>query len=102
MGMSPAHFRRRPSAEKESDDATGRGGDGKGGPKGVTAGLGVPSTLKVLANYLLHAGLHAVAEAVGTAQAAGLPDDLIRDFFEGLAPSQGIRLPVAEAVAGAI
>src|ERR1700761_8468991 len=57
--------------------------------------VGVPSTLKVLANYLLHAGLNALAEAIATAEAVGLPDDLIRDFFRDrrlVAPVLGNRL----------
>jgi hypothetical protein len=41
--------------------------------------VSVPSTLKVPVNYLLHAGLHALAEAVATAEAV-------------------VRLPVAETL----
>lgn len=39
------------------------------------------STLKLLSNYLLLSGIATLAEAVATAQAAGLPDDLVRDYF---------------------
>lgn len=41
----------------------------------------VAATLKLLSNYLLMSGIAALAETVATAQAVGLPDDLIRDFF---------------------
>jgi hypothetical protein len=97
---------------------------------------GLASKLKVLSNYLLMSGIATLAEAVATAQAAGLGDDLIRDYFgqfptiatavrnrlgdiisgphvgwfptrlgvkdvrlaEELAGSNGVRLPLAEAV----
>ena len=39
------------------------------------------STLKLLSNFLLMSGIAALAEAVATAQALGLADDLIRDYF---------------------
>jgi 3-hydroxyisobutyrate dehydrogenase-like beta-hydroxyacid dehydrogenase len=39
------------------------------------------TTLKLLSNYLLMSGIAALAEAVVTAQAVGLPDELIRDFL---------------------
>ena len=39
------------------------------------------STLKLLSNYMLMSGIAALAEAVATAQALGLADDLIRDYF---------------------
>ena len=39
------------------------------------------STLKLLSNYLLMSGIAALAETVATAQALGLADDLIRDYF---------------------
>ncbi len=39
------------------------------------------TTLKLLSNYLLMSGLATLAEAVAAAQAAGVPDDLIRDYF---------------------
>jgi 3-hydroxyisobutyrate dehydrogenase-like beta-hydroxyacid dehydrogenase len=41
----------------------------------------VATTLKLLSNYLLMSGIAALAETVATAQAAGLPDKLIRDFL---------------------
>jgi 3-hydroxyisobutyrate dehydrogenase-like beta-hydroxyacid dehydrogenase len=41
----------------------------------------VATTLKLLSNYLLMAGIAALAETVATAQAFGLPDELIRDYF---------------------
>jgi 3-hydroxyisobutyrate dehydrogenase-like beta-hydroxyacid dehydrogenase len=41
----------------------------------------VPTTLKLLANYLLMSGIATLAEVVVAAQTVGLPDDLIRDFF---------------------
>lgn len=45
---------------------------------------GLATTLKLLANYLLMSGLATLSEVVSTAQAAGVPDDLVRDFFDGL------------------
>jgi len=39
------------------------------------------STLKLLSNFLLMSGIAALAETVATAQALGLADDLIRDYF---------------------
>ena len=41
----------------------------------------VATTLKLLSNYLLMSGIATLAEAVVTAQAVGLPDDLIREYF---------------------
>ena len=41
----------------------------------------VATTLKLLSNYLLMSGIAALAEAVATAQAVGLPDELIRDYL---------------------
>jgi len=41
----------------------------------------VATTLKLLSNYLLMSGVATLAEAVATAQAVGLPDDLIRGFL---------------------
>ena len=41
----------------------------------------VATTLKLLSNYLLMSGIAALAETVATAQAAGLPDGLIRDYL---------------------
>ncbi len=42
---------------------------------------GVATTLKLLSNYLLMSGIAALAETVATAQAVGLPDELIRDYL---------------------
>jgi 3-hydroxyisobutyrate dehydrogenase-like beta-hydroxyacid dehydrogenase len=94
------------------------------------------STLKLLSNHLLLSGIAILAETVATAQAVGLADDLISEYFghlplvapalrnriddivsgdhqgwfatrlgakdlrlvEELARSQGVPLPVAEAV----
>lgn len=44
----------------------------------------VASTLKVLSNYLLMSGIATLAETVATAQAAGLGDEQIREFFSQL------------------
>ncbi|HUA48272.1 MAG TPA: NAD(P)-dependent oxidoreductase [Solirubrobacteraceae bacterium] len=44
----------------------------------------VATTLKLLSNYLLMSGIATLAETVATAQAAGLPDQLIRDYLGGL------------------
>ncbi|MGP0050112.1 MAG: NAD(P)-dependent oxidoreductase [Solirubrobacteraceae bacterium] len=44
----------------------------------------VATTLKVLSNYLLMSGIATLAEVVGTAQAVGLSDDLIREYFSQL------------------
>jgi 3-hydroxyisobutyrate dehydrogenase-like beta-hydroxyacid dehydrogenase len=41
----------------------------------------VAPTLKLLSNYLLMSGIATLAEAVATAQAVGLPDELIREYF---------------------
>ena len=41
----------------------------------------VATTLKLLSNYLLMSGIATLAEAVATAQAVGLPDELIRDYL---------------------
>jgi len=41
----------------------------------------VATTLKLLSNYLLMSGIAALAETVATAQAVGLPDQLIRDYL---------------------
>jgi 3-hydroxyisobutyrate dehydrogenase-like beta-hydroxyacid dehydrogenase len=41
----------------------------------------VAPTLKLLSNYLLMSGIATLAEVVATAQAVGLPDELIRDFL---------------------
>ena len=47
----------------------------------VGENAGVATTLKVLSNYLLMSGIGALAEAVATAQAVGLSDELIRDYL---------------------
>jgi 3-hydroxyisobutyrate dehydrogenase-like beta-hydroxyacid dehydrogenase len=39
------------------------------------------TTLKLISNYLLMSGVATLAEAVATAQAVGLPDELIRDYL---------------------
>ena len=44
----------------------------------------VATTLKLLSNYLLMSGIATLAEAVAAAQAVGLADDLIRDYFAQL------------------
>ena len=41
----------------------------------------VATTLKLLSNYLLMSGIAALGETVAAAQAAGLADDLIRQYF---------------------
>jgi 3-hydroxyisobutyrate dehydrogenase-like beta-hydroxyacid dehydrogenase len=41
----------------------------------------VATTLKLLSNYLLMSGIATLAEVVATAQAVGLPDELIRDYL---------------------
>ena len=41
----------------------------------------VATTLKLLSNYLLMSGIATLGEAVATAQAVGLADDLIRGYF---------------------
>jgi 3-hydroxyisobutyrate dehydrogenase-like beta-hydroxyacid dehydrogenase len=41
----------------------------------------VATTLKLLSNYLLMSGIATLAETVATAQAVGLPDELIRDYL---------------------
>jgi 3-hydroxyisobutyrate dehydrogenase-like beta-hydroxyacid dehydrogenase len=41
----------------------------------------VATTLKLLSNYMLMSGIATLAETVATAQAVGLPDQLIRDFL---------------------
>jgi 3-hydroxyisobutyrate dehydrogenase-like beta-hydroxyacid dehydrogenase len=43
--------------------------------------LTVAATLKLISNYLLLTGIASLAEGVATAQAAGLGDTLIRDYF---------------------
>src|SRR5256886_10953935 len=41
----------------------------------------VATRLKLLSNYLLMSGVATLAEVVATAQAVGLPDELIRDYL---------------------
>lgn len=41
----------------------------------------VATTLKLLSNYLLMSGIAVLAEIVPTAQAAGLPDDLVTEYL---------------------
>jgi 3-hydroxyisobutyrate dehydrogenase-like beta-hydroxyacid dehydrogenase len=62
----------------------------------------VATTLKLLANYLLMSGIATLAEVVVAAQAYGLPDDLIRDFF-GRLPlvAPGLHNRLDPIVAGA-
>jgi 3-hydroxyisobutyrate dehydrogenase-like beta-hydroxyacid dehydrogenase len=62
---------------------------------------GVAPTLKLLSNYLLMTGIATLAEAVATAQAVGLPDQLIRDYF-GQLPlvSPALRNRLEDIVAG--
>jgi 3-hydroxyisobutyrate dehydrogenase-like beta-hydroxyacid dehydrogenase len=62
---------------------------------------GVAPTLKLLSNYLLMSGIATLAEAVATAQAVGLPDQLIRDYF-GQLPlvSPALRNRLEDIVAG--
>ena len=43
----------------------------------------VATTLKLLSNYLLMSGIATLAETVATAQAVGLPDELIREYLGG-------------------
>lgn len=47
----------------------------------VGESAGVATTLKLLSNYLLMSGIAALAEAVATAQAVGLSDELIGDYL---------------------
>jgi 3-hydroxyisobutyrate dehydrogenase-like beta-hydroxyacid dehydrogenase len=42
------------------------------------------TTLKLISNYLLMSGIAALAEAVVTAQAVGVPDELIRNYLRQL------------------
>jgi 3-hydroxyisobutyrate dehydrogenase-like beta-hydroxyacid dehydrogenase len=45
---------------------------------------GTATTLKIVANYLLLSGLAALAEAVATAQGAGIDDEALRGFLSSL------------------
>jgi 3-hydroxyisobutyrate dehydrogenase-like beta-hydroxyacid dehydrogenase len=44
----------------------------------------VATTFKLLSNYLLMSGIATLAEVVATAQAVGLADDVIREYFSQL------------------
>lgn len=57
------------------------------------------TTVKLLANYLLLGGLALVSEAAAAGQAAGLPDELLVDFF-GTAVAPSLRNRVGDIVAG--
>ena len=61
----------------------------------------VASTLKLISNYLLMTGIASLAEAVATAQAAGLDDELIRDYF-GRLPlvAPGLRNRLDDIISG--
>ncbi|MGZ4311730.1 MAG: NAD(P)-dependent oxidoreductase [Solirubrobacteraceae bacterium] len=61
----------------------------------------VASTLKLISNYLLMTGIASLAEAVATAQAAGLDDELIRDYF-GRLPlvAPGLRNRLDDLISG--
>ncbi len=61
----------------------------------------VPLTLKLLSNYLLMSGIAALAEVVATAQAAGLPDELLQEYL-GEAPlvAPALRNRLAAIIAG--
>ena len=71
-GPRDLYDRLRPAYEALADE------DGR---RYLGADATVAATLKLLSNYLLMSGIAALAETVATAQAVGLPDDLIRDFF---------------------
>ena len=61
----------------------------------------VATTLKLLSNYLLMSGIATLAEVVATAQAIGLPDELIRDYLGKLplvAPA--LHNPLDDIVSG--
>ena len=59
------------------------------------------STLKLISNYLLLAGIASVAEAVATAQAAGLDDTFIRDYLQRLPlVAPGLRNRLDDIIAG--
>jgi 3-hydroxyisobutyrate dehydrogenase-like beta-hydroxyacid dehydrogenase len=61
----------------------------------------VASTLKLISNYLLMTGIASLAEAVATAQAADLDDELIRDYF-GRLPlvAPGLRNRLDDIISG--
>ena len=61
----------------------------------------VASTLKLISNYLLLAGIASLAEAVATAQAAGLDETLIRDYFSRLPlVAPGLRNRLDDIISG--
>ena len=62
----------------------------------------VATTLKLLSNYLLMSGVATLAETVATAQAVGLPDELIRDYL-GQVPlvAPALRNRLDDIVSGA-
>ena len=61
----------------------------------------VPSTLKLISNYLLLAGIASLAEGVATAQAAGLDETLIRDYFSRLPlVAPGLRNRLDDIISG--
>ena len=61
----------------------------------------VASTLKLLSNYLLLSGIASLAEGVATAQAAGLDDTLIRDYFSRLPlVAPGLRNRLDDIISG--
>lgn len=45
--------------------------------------VGTAATMKVIANLVLITGVTALAEAIATARAQGLPDQLLSEFFAG-------------------
>ncbi len=57
------------------------------------------STVKLLSNYLLLGGLALLAEAAAAGQAAGLPEEMLIDFF-GMAAAPSLRNRVADVVSG--
>jgi 3-hydroxyisobutyrate dehydrogenase-like beta-hydroxyacid dehydrogenase len=61
----------------------------------------VPSTLKLISNYLLLSGIATLAEGVATAQAAGLDDALIRGYFSRLPlVAPGLRNRLDDIISG--
>jgi 3-hydroxyisobutyrate dehydrogenase-like beta-hydroxyacid dehydrogenase len=61
----------------------------------------VASTLKLISNYLLMTGIASLAEAVAAAQAAGLDDTLIRDYFSRLLlVAPGLRNRLDDLISG--
>jgi 3-hydroxyisobutyrate dehydrogenase-like beta-hydroxyacid dehydrogenase len=61
----------------------------------------VASTLKLISNYLLLTGIASLAEAVATAQSAGLDDTLIRDYLSRLPlVAPGLRNRLDDIISG--